>query len=81
MITTLRDTKTRLSKYVKLVENGEDVIITVRGKPKARLTAITQSTTKDRNTWAKKLTKLQNGFKQKYDSSAQIVSKFREDRF
>ncbi len=37
MITTLREGKAKLSALVELASRGEEVIITVRGKPKARL--------------------------------------------
>lgn len=37
MITTLRDSKARLSALVETAARGEEVVITVRGKPRARL--------------------------------------------
>lgn len=35
----LRDANQRLAKHIKAVESGDEVIITRRGKPVARLTA------------------------------------------
>lgn len=38
MITNLRNAKSKLSQLVQLAADGEDVVITVRGRPMARLT-------------------------------------------
>ncbi len=38
MIINLRNSKARLSELVEIASGGEDVLITVRGKVKARLT-------------------------------------------
>lgn len=43
MIATLKESKARLSELVAKAAKGEDVIITVHGKPKARLAAITSA--------------------------------------
>lgn len=40
MITTLRAGKARFSALVEMAARGEHVVITVRGKPKARLEAM-----------------------------------------
>jgi len=37
MIATLRESKAKLSELVQLASRGEEVLITVRGKPSARL--------------------------------------------
>ena len=37
MIANLREAKSSLSKYVQMAADGEDVLITVHGEPKARL--------------------------------------------
>jgi prevent-host-death family protein len=42
MITTLRESKAKLSELVDRASRGEEVIITVRGKPKARLCPVKQ---------------------------------------
>ncbi len=40
MEVSIRDMKNRLSKYLKLVRTGEEVVITDRGKPVAQLTLV-----------------------------------------
>jgi len=39
----VRDLKNNLSRYLDRVRNGEEVIVTDRGRPVARLTAVDQS--------------------------------------
>jgi len=46
MEVSIREMKNRLSKYLKLVQAGKDVVITDRGRPVARLT-IVQPTAKE----------------------------------
>lgn len=41
----VREVNQHLSKYIELVESGEEVIITKRGKPVARLSAIEKERT------------------------------------
>lgn len=41
MEVSIRDMKNRLSKYLKLVRTGKEVVITDRGRPVARLTLVT----------------------------------------
>ena len=41
MQVSIREMKNRLSKYLKLVQTGKDVVITDRGRPVARLTLAT----------------------------------------
>ncbi len=40
MEVSIRDMKNRLSKYLKLVRAGKEVVITDRGKPVAQLTRV-----------------------------------------
>lgn len=40
MEVSIRDMKSRLSKYLKLVRAGKEVVITDRGKPVAQLTLV-----------------------------------------
>ncbi len=40
MVTSLRDAKSRFSELVRLAAGGEDVLITVRGEPMAKLTGV-----------------------------------------
>ena len=46
MEVSIREMKNHLSKYLKLVQAGKDVVITDRGKPVARLTLV-EPTAKD----------------------------------
>ncbi|MBI4626969.1 MAG: type II toxin-antitoxin system prevent-host-death family antitoxin [Verrucomicrobia bacterium] len=39
MVVTLKESKARLSELVARAEGGEEIVITVRGKAKARLSA------------------------------------------
>jgi prevent-host-death family protein len=57
MITNLRDAKSNLSQLVQLAADGEDVVITVRGRPRARLTCAVPKATQnqDRKAWAAEL--------------------------
>lgn len=41
MITNLRDAKSQLSMLVQRAAAGEEIIITVHGRPTARMTAVT----------------------------------------
>ena len=57
MITNLREAKSKLSQLVQLAAGGEDVVITVRGRPIARLTrvAANQTPNDEREAWATEL--------------------------
>jgi len=46
MEVSIREMKNRLSRYLKLVQAGKDVVITDRGRPVARLTLV-QPTAKE----------------------------------
>lgn len=43
MQVSIREMKNRLSKYLKLVQTGREVVITDRGRPVARLTLIVRA--------------------------------------
>jgi prevent-host-death family protein len=63
MIKTLRESKAKLSELVERASQGEDVLITVRGKVKARLTrAGAPIDTADRQAWIARLRKLQKTY-------------------
>jgi prevent-host-death family protein len=57
MITNLREAKSNLSQLVQLAANGEDILITVRGRPTARLTGVVPKEAHDqeREGWAAEL--------------------------
>jgi len=82
MIKTLRESKARLSELVDRAAKGEEVIITVRGRPKARLAAIAREPLRDMAAWARRLRKLQRACAtgRKTADGATIVSDLREER-
>jgi prevent-host-death family protein len=57
MITNLREAKANLSQLVQLAADGEEVVITVRGRPMARLTCAVPTATQNlpREAWAAEL--------------------------
>ncbi len=83
MMASLRDSKARLSELVERASRGEDVLITVRGKVKARLTGVAApESSADKTAWARKL----RAIRKKYTVSSrtstdEILSGIREDRF
>ncbi len=54
MIKTLRESKAKLSELVRRASQGEDVLITVRGQVKARLTSATEPG-EERAVWIERL--------------------------
>ncbi|OGV73379.1 MAG: hypothetical protein A3K19_24495 [Lentisphaerae bacterium RIFOXYB12_FULL_65_16] len=83
MIKTLRETKARLSQFVALAETGEDVVITVRGRPRARLTAAARPTEQGRGRkWSAELRSLHRryGTDTTPRDSREILDLLREDR-
>ncbi len=81
MIKSLRESKAHLSELVEQASQGEEIIITVRGKPKARLCPYSTSHDDDRETWAGELRALQARYTAKVrDSSGGILDDIREDR-
>ncbi|MDP2999889.1 MAG: type II toxin-antitoxin system prevent-host-death family antitoxin [Bryobacterales bacterium] len=82
MITTLRDGKAHLSELVERASRGEDVLITVRGKVKAKLTRVEVTfDAKDRKAWIRELRALQRKHTvSSKTSSEKIFSELREDR-
>ena len=63
MVRTLRESKAKLSELVERASRGEDVLITVRGKVKARLTKAEASAVGDRTEWLKELAALRESIK------------------
>lgn len=60
MIKSLRESKAKLSELVERAHRGEDILITVRGRVKARLTRATPGRDElDLGTWVEELRKLQ----------------------
>jgi prevent-host-death family protein len=85
MVKTLRESKAKLSELVETASRGEDVLISVRGKVKARLTRATESPARLTGLeWAQELLTLQKsvGARGKLKlTSEQILSESRADRF
>jgi prevent-host-death family protein len=80
MITTLRDSKARLSELVDLVSRGEEVVITVRGKPKARLCPVAPDAAKAREAWGRELRELRAKYTVRKRDSRDILDALREER-
>ena len=60
MVKTLRESKAKLSELVERASRGEDVLITVRGTVKARLTKVEASPAGfEGRAWARELRTLQ----------------------
>ncbi|MCK5849396.1 MAG: type II toxin-antitoxin system prevent-host-death family antitoxin [Kiritimatiellae bacterium] len=83
MITTLRESKAKLSALVALAQTGEDVIITVRGKPRAKLSAIREQTSVGVAGWKEELELLHRkcGTGKRTVASRSIIDEIREERF
>ncbi len=83
MIKTLRESKAKLSELVDMASRGQDVLISVRGKVKARLTRAAASTrSSDRALWVRELRKLQKSCSRKVASPTvnDILAQQRDDR-
>lgn len=83
MIHSLRESKARLSELVEKASRGEDVLISVRGKLKARLTrAAPPSRATDRAAWLRELKALQRAAAtgRSKITVEQILAQDREDR-
>jgi prevent-host-death family protein len=62
MIVSLRESKTNLSRLVSLAESGQEILITVRGKPRARLIGIPTGDKPNLTAWKGKLARLHNKY-------------------
>lgn len=81
MITTLRESKARISELVKRAASGEEVVITVRGKPEARLCPIAPPGRDVKAVWAKSLREARDTYSTgTHDSSGSILNEQRGDR-
>ena len=81
MIASLRESKTRLSELVALAHAGEEVLITIHGRPKARLVPVADGfDTSD--TWLAELSKLRTSLgKKPFRRSSTALDEVREDRW
>jgi prevent-host-death family protein len=84
MVTTLRESKAKLSELVERASRGEDVLITVRGTVKARLTKVEASPAGfDGRAWVRKLRTLQEAVKRRKKPKLaieRILAEHRADR-
>ncbi len=81
MIKSLRESKAHLSALVELVARGEEVVITVRGKPKARLVPIPQPKAARADAWGHRLQEARATYTTRVkDSSGDILDTLRGDR-
>jgi len=81
MIATLRESKTRLSEFVQLASRGEDVLITVRGIPKARLVPV-EGGAASTNGWMEELASLRKSMgAHSPGASSRALDEVREDRW
>jgi prevent-host-death family protein len=78
MIATLKESKARLSELIRLAGSGEEVLITVRGKPQARLSAVRPTKGKNRS-WMDELRKLRSGVRAARAPST-VLDDIRADR-
>lgn len=78
MIATLKESKARLSELVRLAGSGEEVLITVRGQPQARLSAVRPPKGRNRS-WMKELRKLRSGLRAARTPST-VLDDIRADR-
>lgn len=83
MIKTLRESKAKLSELVELAAKGQEVLITVRGKVKARLSAVENDLPSDKGVaWAKELHALHRayGMHTRRTGTEDILTAIREER-
>jgi prevent-host-death family protein len=83
MIRTLRESKAKLSELVDLASRGEEVLISVRGKVKARLVGTTPPVRdSDRASWVTELKRLQKSYSRAATQLTveEILAEYRQDR-
>jgi prevent-host-death family protein len=82
MIATLKESKARLSELVAMAARGEEIIITVHGKPKARLAAIASPAPPKMAGWVRQLRALQQacGTGREPVDGATVLRDLRDDR-
>ena len=81
MIASLRESKTRLSELVALANAGEEVLITIHGRPKARLVPIAEGFDTSGG-WLRELSKLRASLRKKpVRRQSTALDEVREDRW
>ncbi len=83
MYATLRESKAKLSSLVERASAGEEVVITVRGHPKARLCPIDAEPLFEGRDFVRELETIQTKYRvrgKNASPSEEIISTLREDR-
>jgi prevent-host-death family protein len=82
MITSVRSGKAKFSELIDRASRGEEIIITVHGKPKARIVPISSSDSgKGDKSWPAVLREARSRYSTgKSDSSGKILDHIRGDR-
>jgi prevent-host-death family protein len=83
MIVNVRESKARLSELVSKANAGEEIVITVRGKPSARIVPLQlEREPPDMRFWARELeARLRAEESTSSDSSNKIINELREERW
>ena len=83
MIANVRESKARLSELIAKASSGEEVVISVRGKPTVRLVPIEDElSTGDVESWvARRRSRLSGMPENETSSSEEILRDLREERF
>lgn len=80
MIVSVRESKARLSELLSKARQGEDVVITVRGKPSARIVSMDSKDARpDMKVWVRQIESRLDHQKPS-DSASDIVATLREER-
>lgn len=81
MIASVRESKARLSELISKVSAGEEVLITVRGKPTVKLVPVSPHPTQaDFQAWAKRRRQKLRTMPENPDTSPEIIDLLREER-
>ena len=84
MIKSLRESKAHLSALVARAASGEEFVITVRGKPRARLVAVVgpaARSPREKVAWARELQSAREHYSTKcMDASGPILDALRGER-
>lgn len=84
MIITLRESKAKLSALVDMAARGEEVVITVRGRPMARLCAVVSPSPRAKrghDSWRRRLCEARAAYSVGiHDTGAEILDELRGDR-
>jgi len=82
MIASVRETKAKLSELISKATSGEEVVISVRGRPTIKLVPIHPHSEKpDIQSWANRRRSQLKAMPEKADSAKEIVSALRGERF